>query len=168
MADTEDAGYERLEIESVLKLLRASLVQAQAQTSGALGVRLTAAKVHLSVAVDRSRGAGVGGALGSFIPIGAETSYAERTAHEVVLKLHPAAGKSDLGPPDSDDMAKAIVAVAQATMNARTALDGMLALDSFEISISFDVTSKESARLVVGSGLEQIGANRIELAFRPN
>lgn len=151
----------------VVDLFRTALGVVRWRTRGELGIRLVKANLHLRLEQARDLKAGVGGKLLYVIPVEGEVSRSWTKTHDLTLSLTPHERTADLGEPETEELADAIVDLARAAKEIRQRVATEFNLDSFGISAEVGVSRGGKLQIVAGGERASGTSHTVDLSFRP-
>ena len=153
--------------EQVIQLIREienALVIIRQHSQKYWGITLRKADLELNLAQETTYTAG--GGVTFFVPVEASTEKTTLHTQKFEISLTPIGGGIDLGETESNDLAQAIIDLAE-TMN----LIAMVNPTSFELTsgsltIEIETTTEGKVQVVLGGSRGQSTTHKIKLMFR--
>ena len=154
-------------LKDAVTLLRTALAIVRQRTRGELGITLVKADVHLKLEWRTELSAGVGGKLFFVIPVETVGSRTSNATHDLTLSLRPKQSAADLGKPETEELAEAIIDLAKASTEIRKSVAADFDLDTFAIAVDVGVSRTGKLQVVAGVGDTSSRSHTIDVTFRP-
>lgn len=154
-----------LALMDVVDLFRAALGIVRWRTHGELGITLVKADLHLKLEWKRELKVG-GEFICHLIPVEVGASRESTTTHDLTLSLVPTAGAADLGKPETEELADAIIDLAAAALEIRKRVAKDFDLGSFGIAVDVGVSREGKLQVIAGYRRASATSHTIDLTFR--